>query len=106
MVASLPHILLEFMSVLTAGGLHAFCALRFSYWPFDSKKHRLWPLSRGVTDPSMYPNLGHRATAGSSVSDHEPSVLRRVQDKYVTVALTVAFLLYSTISTLIFQVRG
>lgn len=105
MVAYVPHVLLEYMSVLTARGLHAVpCVSRTGL--FDSKKHRLWPLSRGVTDPSMYPNLGHRATAGSSESDHEPSVLRRVQDKYVTVALTVAFLLYSTISTLIFQVRG
>lgn len=73
---------------------------------FDSKKHRLWPLSGGVTDPSMYPIPGHRATAGYSESDHEPSVLQRVRDKYVAVALTVAFLLYSTISTLVFQVRG
>lgn len=80
------------------------CTLTTFACPLHSKKHHLWPLSRGVADRTMYPIPGHRASAGSSDGEPEPSVLRRVQDKHVTVALTVAFLLYSTVSTVIFQV--
>lgn len=53
----------------------------------------------------MYPVPGYRASDGSSDNETEHSVMRRVQDKHTTVALTMAFLLYSTVSTVIFQVR-
>lgn len=51
----------------------------------------------------MYPVQGYRTSPRSSETETEHSVLRRVQDKHATVALTVAFLLYSTVSTVIFQ---
>lgn len=53
----------------------------------------------------MYPIPGYRSSPVSSGSDPpEHGVLNRVQDKHATVALTVAFLMYSTVSTVIFQV--
>lgn len=93
-----------------------------------SKKHGLQAQPREVDDQASYPISSmsmpyHHSLAGaggggggSSLSPRsssendtsaEPagSVIRRVQDKYATVALTMAFLLYSTVSTVIFQVR-
>lgn len=95
-----------------------------------SKKHGLQQ-PREVDDQASYPMSmssmsmnytqslaatgGGGGGGGSSLSPRsssendtsaEPagSVIRRVQDKYATVALTMAFLLYSTVSTVIFQV--
>lgn len=45
------------------------------------------------------------SSSETETDEPERSVLMRVQDKYTTVALTMAFLLYSTISTVIFRVR-
>ncbi|CAM9300041.1 unnamed protein product, partial [Sphacelaria rigidula] len=86
----------------TIGPLVVLLVLAGTY-QFVCKRHGLHPLSRGEPDV-IYPTPRHRTSSGSSDSvDEQPSVLRRVQDKHVTVALTVAFLMYSTVSTVIFQ---
>lgn len=69
---------------------------------FGSKKHGLRPPTREVADHAMFPVI--RTSPNSSETDSEYSVLWRVQDKHITVAVTIAFLLYSTVSTVIFQV--
>lgn len=56
---------------------------------------------------SYQPYMSSPQSSSSADASSEPgrSVIRRVQDKYATVALTMAFLLYSTVSTVVFQVR-
>ncbi|CAM9903526.1 unnamed protein product, partial [Laminaria digitata] len=70
---------------------------------YTCKKHGLVPSPRDSAVQAIYPVPGYRASPGSSDTEPEHSVMRRVQDKYTTVALTMAFLLYSTVSTVIFQ---
>eukprot|EP00903_Cladosiphon_okamuranus_P009051 g8653.t1 len=97
----------------------------FATYLYTCKKHGL-QAQQEVDDQASYPissmsmNYHHNLAGagggggGASLSPRsssenetsaEPagSVIRRVQDKYATVALTMAFLLYSTVSTVIFQ---
>ncbi|CAM9993418.1 unnamed protein product, partial [Choristocarpus tenellus] len=50
------------------------------------------------------PQRGIRLSSGSSSEGGtEASVLQRIKDKHVTVVMAITFLLYSTVSTVIFQ---
>lgn len=77
--------------------------------PTVSKKHGLKQRPPEVDDQASYPMSSYVTSSPRTASEAETaepaqSVIRRVQDKYTTVALTMAFLLYSTVSTVIFQV--
>eukprot|EP00752_Nemacystus_decipiens_P011444 g10163.t1 len=110
--------------VATVGPLVILLVLLATYF-YTCKKHGLRVQPREVDDQAIYPMSGMSMAynhglgvvgggGGSSLSPRsssenetsaEPagSVIRRVQDKYATVALTMAFLFYSTVSTVIFQ---
>ncbi|CAM9682270.1 unnamed protein product [Pylaiella littoralis] len=84
-----------------------FLAVLFCTYLYTCKKHGLQPRPRGADGQASYPMSSYRTSPMSSseteTDEPERSVLMRVQDKYTTVALTMAFLLYSTISTVIFR---
>ncbi|CAM9092872.1 unnamed protein product [Scytosiphon promiscuus] len=91
----------------TIGPLLFLLVLLITYL-YTCKKHGLKQRPPVVDDQASYPMSSYVTSSPRSPSETdtvEPaqSVIRRVQDKYATVALTMAFLLYSTVSTVIFQ---